>query len=56
MKSFNQFLEQIKTISYPASKPHKVYDKGRVTNVGAGRAVPKRSSSSAGGDGGGDGE
>ncbi len=42
------------------AKPHKVYNKNRVTNIGAGRAVPKRSSSSSGGDGGdgsgGDGE
>lgn len=38
------------------AKPHKIYNKGRVTNIGAGRAVPKRSASSAGGDaGGGDG-
>ena len=39
------------------AKPHKVFSKGKVTNIGAGRAVPKRSSSSAGdgsdsGDGG----
>ena len=37
------------------AKPHKIYDKNRVTNIGAGRAVPKRSSSSAGGNGDGDG-
>lgn len=52
MKNFRQFLDEIKTISFQMAKPHKVYDKGKVTNVGAGRAVPKRSSSSAGGDGG----
>jgi hypothetical protein len=33
------------------AKKHKVYNKGTVTNVGAGRAVPDRSPSSAGGDG-----
>ena len=51
MKTFRQFFEEIKTISFKMAKPHKIYDKGRVTNVGAGRAVPKRSSSSAGGKG-----
>lgn len=61
MKTFTQFINEVKTILYPFAKPHKVYNKGRVTNVGAGRAVPKRSSSSAGGSadggdgGGGDG-
>jgi hypothetical protein len=56
MKTFHQFITEIKTIGFKMAKPHKVYNKGRVTNVGAGRAVPKRSSSSAGGDaGGGDG-
>lgn len=58
MKTFHQFSEEVKTISFKMAKPHKIYNKGRVTNIGAGRAVPKRSSSSAGGDGGsgGDGE
>jgi hypothetical protein len=55
MKTFHQFLAEVKTISFKMAKPHKIYDKGRITNVGAGRAVPKRSASSAGGDGG-DGE
>jgi hypothetical protein len=55
MKTFNQFITEFKTISYKMAKPHKVYGKGRVTNIGAGRSVPKRSSSSASGDGGGDG-
>jgi len=54
MKSFRQFLDEIKTISYPTAKKHKVYHKGRVTNVGAGRAVPINPGSGAG-DGGGDG-
>ena len=54
MKTFTQFLNEIKTISYPAAKKHKVYHKGRVTNVGAGRAVPMNPGSGAGdgGDGG----
>lgn len=54
MKTFTQFLSEIKTISYPKAKPHKVYHKGRVTNVGAGRAVPMNPGSGAGdgGDGG----
>jgi hypothetical protein len=55
MKTFHQFLTEIKTISFKMAKPHKVYDKNRVTNIGAGRAVPKRSSSSSGGGAGGDG-
>jgi hypothetical protein len=57
MKSFQQFILELKTIKFIGAKPHKVYSKNRVTNVGAGRAVPKRSASSAsGGDaGGGDG-
>jgi hypothetical protein len=56
MKTFRQFITEIKTIGFKMAKPHKIYNKGRVTNIGAGRAVPKRSASSAGGDaGGGDG-
>ena len=51
MKSFHQFINEIKTISYPAAKKHKVYHGGRVTNVGAGRAVPINPGSGAG-DGG----
>jgi len=51
MKTFNQFIREVKTIPYLMSKKHKIYDKGRVTNVGSGRAVPDRSPSSAGGDG-----
>jgi hypothetical protein len=54
MKTFKQF----KQVAYKMAKPHKVYIKGKVTNVGVGRAMAKRSSSSAGGDDGdgGDGE
>jgi hypothetical protein len=55
MKSFRQFFNEVKTIAYPAAKPHKVYRKGKVTNVGSGRAVPINPGSGAG-DGGGDGE
>lgn len=51
MKTLQQFLDEVKTISYPTAKPHKVYMKGRVTNVGAGRAVPINPGSGAG-DGG----
>ncbi len=58
MKSFRQFFNEIKTISYPAAKPHKVYrtnkrGKSIITNVGAGRAVPINPGS---GDGGGNGD
>jgi hypothetical protein len=53
MKTFTQFLNEIKTISYPAAWKHKVYHKGRVTNIGAGRAVPINPGSGAGDGGGG---
>ena len=54
MKTFTQFLIEIKTIKYKGAWKHKVYHKGRVTNVGAGRAVPINPGSGAGdgGDGG----
>jgi hypothetical protein len=52
MKTFHQFISELKTIPYYNAKAHKIYNKGRVTNIGSGRAVPKRSSSSASGDGG----
>lgn len=55
MKSFHQFITEIKTIGFKMAKPHKIYNKNRVTNIGAGRAVPKRSASSAGGGDSGDG-
>lgn len=55
MKTFTQFLNEVKTISYPAAKKHKVYHSGRITNVGAGRAVPVSTTSGAG-NGGGNGE
>lgn len=51
MKTFKEFLKEVKTIPYLMSKKHKTYNKGIVTNVGAGRALPDRSPSSAGGDG-----
>ena len=35
MKSFHQFLNEIKTIKYPMAKAHKVYLKGKVQNVPA---------------------
>jgi hypothetical protein len=57
MKSFHQFLNEVKTISYPAAKPHKVYHtkngKTVITNIGAGRAVPINPGSGAGDGGGG---
>ena len=56
MKTFHQFISELKTIPYYNAKAHKIYNKGRVTNIGSGRAVPKRSSSSASGDGGDGGE
>lgn len=40
MKTFRQFLDEIKTIDYPMSKPHTVYLKGKKQNVPAGKAVP----------------
>lgn len=54
MKTFHQFISEIKTISYKMAKPHLGLPKGK--------SYAKRSSSSAGGaadgdggDGGGDG-
>jgi hypothetical protein len=40
MKSFQQFLNEIKTIKYPMSKAHTVYLNGKVQKVPAGKAVP----------------
>lgn len=48
MKTFQQFLNEIKTISYPSAKSHKVYMKGKVQNVPAGKAVPVNTTSGAG--------
>jgi len=56
MKTFTQFLNEIKTISYPAAKKHKVYHSGKVTNVGAGRAVPINPGSGSGDGSGGNGD
>lgn len=49
MKTFNQF----KQIAYSGSKEHTVYNPmtGKTTKIEAGKAMAKRSSSSAGGDG-----
>jgi hypothetical protein len=58
MKSFGEF----KQIAYKNAIPHTVYSQGKSKQLPKGKAVPKRSSSSAGGgsDGsggnGGDGE
>jgi hypothetical protein len=51
MKSFDEF----KTIAYKNAIPHTVYKNGKSKKIGKGEAVPMRSHSSAGGDGG-DGE
>jgi hypothetical protein len=52
MKSFDEF----KTIAYKNAVPHTVYSGGKQKQIPKGKAVPKRSSSSAGGNGnGGDG-
>lgn len=40
MKTFLQFMNEMKTINYPMTKAHKVYMKGKVQNVPAGKAVP----------------
>ena len=60
MKTFIQFLNEIRTISYPGAKSHKVYHvkngKTVVTNVGSGRAVPVNTTSGAGDGGGGNGD
>ena len=40
MKTFHQFLSEIKTIKYPMAKAHTVYLKGKSQKVPAGKAVP----------------
>lgn len=52
MKTFHQFLSEIKTINYPMAKGHKVYLKGKPQKVPSGRAVPINTSSGAGNGGG----
>ena len=52
MKTFHQFISELKTIPYYSAKKHNVYNKGKVTNIGFGRSVPKRSLSSAAEDSG----
>jgi hypothetical protein len=46
-KTFKQF----KTISYPNAKGHVVWINGKKVIIPAGRALPDRSPSSAGGNG-----
>jgi hypothetical protein len=50
MKTFNQFIQEVKTLVYKMAVPHKVFLDGKVQKVKSGHAVPKRSSSSASGD------
>jgi hypothetical protein len=45
MKSFSKFVCEANLISYPMSKPHKADQKW----IKGGKALPKRSGSSAGG-------
>ena len=40
MKTFHQFINEIKTINYPMAKSHTVYLKGKPQKVSAGKAVP----------------
>ena len=47
MKSFDEF----KTIAYKNAVPHTVYSGGKQKQIPKGKAVPRRSSSSAGGNG-----
>lgn len=47
MKSFDEFRE----IAYKNAVPHTVYSQGKQKYIPKGKAVPKRSSSSAGGNG-----
>lgn len=44
-------FEEFKRIAYKMAKPHKVYLQGKEVNLPAGKAMAKRSSSSAGGGG-----
>lgn len=50
MKTFNQFIQEFKTIEYKNAKAHQVFLNGKTKKIKSGRAVPKRSSSSASGD------
>jgi hypothetical protein len=50
MKTFQQFLNEIKTIKYRMANKHKVYMKGKIQNVPSGHAVPFNPG--GGGDGG----
>ena len=40
MKTFHQFLNEIRTIKYSMAKPHIVYMNGKKQKVPAGEAVP----------------
>ena len=51
MKTYKEFVIEIQTITYKMAKKHKVFNNGKVTNIGAGRALSDRSPSSAGWDG-----
>ena len=48
MKSFDEFQK----IAYKGAVPHTVYSQGKQKRIPKGKAVPVRSRSSAGGDGG----
>jgi len=52
MKSYKDFINEVKTISYKMAVPH--YTQAPKLKIGKGKALPKRSGSSAGaGHGGG---
>jgi hypothetical protein len=61
MKSFKQFLEQVKNIkqiSYPASVRHTIYNPltGKSKSVPAGKAMPKNPGGGNGDSGNGNGD
>ena len=51
MKSYNDFINEVKTISYKMAVPH--YTQAPKLKIPKGKALPKRSGSSAGGGHGG---
>ena len=52
MKSFEDFISEVELIAYKMAVPH--HTQAPKLKIPKGKALPKRSSSSAGGDGDGD--
>ena len=56
MKTFQQFINEIKTISYPSAIRHRVYDPltGKSKILPSGKAMPKNPGGGGNGNGNGD--